>query len=596
MTGSSPPERSQLSPWEALFVGRGTLFLKSFIILLVGAVTLYPSLNASWFGDDDVYFAHNTLLQDPHRIWKAWFQPGSFIEYYPIEQTVQWLQWKLWGLDSPFGYHLTNLILHLTSALLLWRLFDKLKLKWAWLGGLIFAIHPVVTDSVAVANELKNALSLPPFLLAMGFYLDFENSRKTRHYILALLFFLVAMLCKITMAFFPLIILLYAWWKRGRIGWADFKASIPFFLISLVLGVTTIESGIIYAQATHYHNPGTIYLGGLLDRFVLAGLCLNFYFGHFFLPLHQLPFYPLWALEPLTPALLLPWFAIALVLFCCWKKRHTWGRPVSVGLAFFALGLAPFIGLKEASYMCLTWVADHFLYIPCIGLIGLIVAGIEQAELQIPKRLFPVGIALLAFILGLMAYQTNSYAVRFADRSTFWSYTMQYNPNSWFVLYEQGLIDFQAGKQVEAIEHLRASTRVNPQFYNSELYLGLALCNGSMFLEGIDAFNQAIKDNPQGLLGHMYIGSALMQLGRAPEAIEHYEAALQIQPNSPDVRYSMSYPLEKEKRISDAIDQIELALKVYPDSDRLLQRLSDLQQEQQQPVHGSSPQAPAPSK
>ncbi len=224
MDASSFPDRSQAFTWKDFLSQHGHLLFKALVIVVAGTTVLYPTLHGSWFGDDDLYLT-NPILSEPNRLWKAWFQPGSFIEYYPIMQTVEWLQWKLWGLKSAFGYHLTNLALHLTSALLLWRLFSKLGLKLAWLGGLIFAIHPMMVETVATACELKNTLSLPPFLLAMGFYLDFENSRKPRDYALALLLFLVAMLCKIAMFFFPFVILLYAWWKHNRITWIDVKAS-----------------------------------------------------------------------------------------------------------------------------------------------------------------------------------------------------------------------------------------------------------------------------------------------------------------------------------------------------------------------------------
>ena len=121
-----------------------------------------------------MYLSQNPLLHDPARLWKAWFQPGSFIEYYPLEQTVQWVQWQLWGNDT-FGYHLTNVCLHLLGAFLVWRLLSKFGLRLAWLGGLIFAIHPMMVESVAWISELKNTLSLPPFLLAMCAWIDYEE-------------------------------------------------------------------------------------------------------------------------------------------------------------------------------------------------------------------------------------------------------------------------------------------------------------------------------------------------------------------------------------------------------------------------------------
>jgi tetratricopeptide (TPR) repeat protein len=522
-------------PFWAIPAYRQALFfvLKAAVIIEGGAWALSPVLKGTWYGDDTLYLTMNPLLYDPDRLWKAWFQPGSFIDYYPLEQTVQWFQWKLWGLDTPFPYLVSNLVLHLTSALLVWHLLSKLGLKLAWLAGLICALHPLMVDSVGVSCELKNTLSLPPFLLAMCFYLDFEKRGERQPYLLALLMFLVAMLCKITMAFFPGVILLYAWWKRGRVTWTDGQAALPFFAISLILGVIFLHSGAVYAAATHYQSPGPIHLGGLFERLALAGLSLAFYLGHSFLPLHPMPLYPLWKLEPLTPSLFVPWLGIVVVLAVGYWKRKMWGRPVLFALGFFVLALAPFLGLNEVSYMCLTWVQDHFLYIPIIALIGL-VAGLEHAAAQISKKILPAAIAVVTLVLMLLGFQTHSYATIFADHEQLWRYNLAYNPNTWFARYLYGDELAKRDDNEEAIEQLQESLRVNPVFDNAYFELGTSLCKVGNFSAAVDAFESCLRVNPRYGAAHLYLGIALSRTGRVNEAIAEFHTLLKIAPNSPD--------------------------------------------------------------
>jgi len=261
-----PSGKSWAADWK--------LILRAVVIAAAAFWVFWPIRHGQWIGDDDMYIISNPLLNDPARLWKAWFQPGSFIEYYPIEECVQWAQWQLWRNDT-LGYHLTNIILHVISALLVWRLFSKFGLRLAWLGGLFFAVHPMMVDSVALVNELKAALSMPPFLLAMCFYMDFEKHGHRRNYWLALGLFVVAMLCKITMAMFPVVILLYAWWKRNRIGWGDLVASAPFFAISLVLGMTTIWAGNWYLKFNEsYHDDAPS--AGFFSRLALVGQIISF--------------------------------------------------------------------------------------------------------------------------------------------------------------------------------------------------------------------------------------------------------------------------------------------------------------------------------
>jgi hypothetical protein len=165
--------------------------LRAVLIVSAAFWVFAPSLHGDWLMDDDFYVTQNALLNDPARLWKIWFAPGSLIEYYPIEATVQSIQWHFWRMDT-LGYHLTSLILHIASALLVWRLLSKFGLRLAWLGGFLFAIHPVTVESVAWISELKNTLSLPFFLLSVCSWIAYSEHGRSRDYLLALGLFIVA--------------------------------------------------------------------------------------------------------------------------------------------------------------------------------------------------------------------------------------------------------------------------------------------------------------------------------------------------------------------------------------------------------------------
>ena len=170
-----------------------------------------------------------------------------------------------------------------------------------------------------------------------------------------------------------------------------------------------------------------------------------------------MPYYPLWDLDPLTLLGFLPWLGIVLVLAVCWIKRSSWGRPVFLSLAFFALGLAPFLGLNQVSYMCLFWVQDHMLYLPVIALIGLVIAGVEGLAGQIPHRLRTAGIGLLALIVALLGAETHSYATLFADQEQLYRYNLSYNPNSWML---HNLLGNQLGVRDDLVDATREYPRV----------------------------------------------------------------------------------------------------------------------------------------
>src|ERR1700677_2120252 len=333
------------------------LAAQALVVSLLGWWICAPFLHGDWVTDDQSYIVANPLLHRPDRLWLAWFVPGSFVEYYPIEQTVQWLQWKAFGLD-PFGYHVTNVVLHVINALLLWRLLAKLGLRFAWVGALIFVAHPAMIESVAWISELKNTLSLAPFLVALCFWVDYEEQKRPRDYACALGFFFVAMLCKITMAPFCAFIFLYAWWKRGRITRADVVAAIPFLVISLVLAYVTLWAGQVYAQTgddSADDRADTPVIGGLAARVALAGTTLAFYLWRWFWPFWNVPVYPQWKIDPPTLLNWVPWILCAIFVGWLWQRRQKWSRHVLLGFGFFALFLLPFSGLKSISYMKASW-------------------------------------------------------------------------------------------------------------------------------------------------------------------------------------------------------------------------------------------------
>ena len=544
------PGKSSGLPWRTIVQA---------LVIAVAALWIYrPSLHGGWLWDDDFDITDNAITQSPTGLWSIWFKPGSQVDYYPIKASVQWLQWHLWGMDTR-GYHLTNVGLHILSALLVWRLLSKFGLRLAWVGGLIFAIHPVQVESVAWIAELKNTLSLPPFLLAMCFWIDYEEHRRDRDGELALGLFLVAMLCKTTMVMFPVAILLYAWWKRGRVGWNDVKASAPFFLISLVLGLITVRFQHHFALQQTVGPPG-----GIFSRLACAGLSLSFYFSKCFLPVELMPIYPKWAVDPPSLWQFFPWLVWGGAIYGLWTKRRTWGRHALLGLGFFLLFLAPFLGFKAISYMNFTWVMDHFLYLPIIGLIGLVVAALGAMDRQLPDTLRPYGIGLVAVALALLACESHSYAKMFINQETLWTYELRYNSDAYPAHNNLGKILLEEGRLSAAGEQFEETLRIYPDYAPAHNNLGNVLRETGRLSDAMEQYRQALRINPNYAEAHYNLGNALQQTGPLPEAMQQYEQALRIQPNYAEAHNNLGNILSQTGQLPEAVEQLEQALQIKP--------------------------------
>ena len=120
-----------------------------------------------------------------------------------------------------FYFHITSLILHLINGMMIWYLFRKMGIRLAWLGALLFVVHPAIVESVSWMAELKNTIAMPTFILAVLAWIGFERTRRWEYYIAAFVLYVVSMLTKTSCVMFPVIILLYSWWKHPETNFLE---------------------------------------------------------------------------------------------------------------------------------------------------------------------------------------------------------------------------------------------------------------------------------------------------------------------------------------------------------------------------------------
>ena len=146
---------------------------------LIVALTLLayaPAIRGGFVADDEQYLAGNGTLRSVHGLRQIWFDPPASPQFYPLTFTTFWIDYHLWGLN-PLGYHVVNVALHATNALVLWLLLHRLRVCGAWLASAMFALHPVHVESVAWIAERKDVLSGLFALLAVLAWLRFAATR-----------------------------------------------------------------------------------------------------------------------------------------------------------------------------------------------------------------------------------------------------------------------------------------------------------------------------------------------------------------------------------------------------------------------------------
>jgi Flp pilus assembly protein TadD len=568
------------------------------VIVLAGLWVYSPAYHGDWLWDDDQLLTQNLTVQhrvspDPsvppnslQSLAKLWFNPDG-ADYFPLSYTALWAQWPFFGLRST-GYHVTTILLHIAGSLLLWALLAKMRIPGAWLSGLVFAIHPVCVESVAWVSETKNTLSLPLFLISaicwVGQDDETDTAKRQRLYGISIVFFLLAMFAKTSIVAFPVVTLLYAWWKRGTVTMRDLIVAAPLFVVSIVLGLVTMSYQWGRAIGQEKIIVGDLLsVGGFLSRTAIAGMAILHYLASIVWPVNLLPIYPRWEVDPPKAWMFLAWPLIIGGAWWMWKNRDAvslphWGRHALFAFGFFLLMVAPVLGFVTISYMRITWVADHFIYLPMISIIALLCAGVirlfghAQAE---SKPTFLAGGALLLAALTLLSFRD---AVNWMDEDHMWEHTLKHNFDAWQAHNRLGAKKFARGDVDGAHFHFQNSTRLRPDLGETHNNLGTTLSARANILgqrgdqaganremaAAILEFAEASRVTPHVPAIKVNLANALAAAGRFGEAGDKYRELLEREPGNPALINNYGVTLYKMGKKEEAIVQFRRALEIAP--------------------------------
>jgi tetratricopeptide (TPR) repeat protein len=485
--------------------------------------------------------------------------PGATQQYYPLLHSAFWVEHKLWG-DSVLGYHVLNVLLHMTSVTLLYVILKRLKVPGALLAAAIFALHPVMVESVAWISEQKNTLSAVFYLSALLAYLGFDESRLRSRYLCALGLFILGLLTKTVTATLPAALLVIFWWQRGRLSWKrDAVPLLPFFVLGAAGGLVTawIERKLIGAEGADFELT-------FVERGLLAGRVVWFYLSKLVWPANLTFIYPRWQIDPrvwwqwLFPA------ATLAVLFALWVLRRK-TRALLAGWLLFVGTLVPVLGFLNVYPFIYSYVADHFQYLASIAVIVLAAAGIVQGLAFLPVPARKLGTVVIVLLVAILAALTWRQSHMYADRVTLYQTTLKKNPDCRLAYNNLGSESERAGNHEEAMEHYRAALRLRPDCAEAHSNLGFALTSVGRLPEAFEEHQAALSLKPDHPLFLTNLSVTLISAGRQQEAIEKLRAALAKNPDDPITHNTLGYALTHMGHYPEAKEHIERALTILPE-------------------------------
>jgi protein O-mannosyl-transferase len=617
------------------------------IILGVTFLTFANTLFNDFAYDDTTQILKNGFIRDFNNLPKAlvtetWYwraqqdrdpnkQDKPSTPYYrPIFVIYLMLMWKLFAA-SPLGWHAVNIVLHLTTVYLVFIVLEKVTkdVRLSGIAALLFAIHPLRSESVAWISGMTDPLLAVFELSAFYFYLRYREERRARLIILSLGLFLLGAFEKEPAVALPIFIAAYELFvvnqdtsllkriKPAIVGSLPFLVLSAFYFISRYFAL-----GFALNNAEYRHYP--------FHQIVLTiPLVICKYLGLLFWPLDLSLFHS----TPMVHSALdvrfaLPLVALIALLYGLWRLRHS--MLARFAILWFGINLLPVLNLSAFSEDFL--VQERYVYIPSIGFSLLIAMGLTKIPIErwlsfTTRRTAQASIIVVLFLL--LAGKSFAQNENWKDDMTVWYHgaeTAAEQPISHFVLGHKLINRSEYTKAAEQLEDYIRLKPDNPvvignlasvyvliyQYQASvnqsaanptSLDRALALCEqginltpdvsalwdtlGQIFTfetrlknydQALSCFQRGLSLEPANTMITFHLGGTLVKRGNFDEGIPYLQTTIQQQPELVDAHKFLAYAYKGKGQLREAVDELSLYLKLQPQATDYAKISKDVQE------------------
>ena len=538
--------------------------LLALAVALATFVAFIPALQNDFLGWDDV---HNIIENENFRglgpsQLKWMFTTCHMGPYQPLSWMTLAGDYLVWGL-SPFGYHLTNAVLHAVNASLLFLV--TLALLNAGVPGrgvpgrtpaicaafaaLFYSLHPLRVESVAWVTERRDVLCGFFVLVSVLLYLKacvpgLPAKRRRRRLIGAILAYAGSLLAKASSMTLPVVLLVLDVYPLRRVsGQARDKRrrrirdvlveKIPFFLLALVIAVVAV-AGQRDARAFRSFEGF-----GLLKRLAVVAHGVVLYVGKTVAPNRLLPLYELDpTLDPLAARYVCSALGALGITVGLWVFRRRFPAALAAWVSYLAL-LAPTSGIAQAGPQI---AADRYTYLSGMALAvlaGAILFGLYRLVERRGRGPRSALLALAGVVLAVLGVYTWGQCRVWRDSETLWEYVLSQDPNSGIAHLNLGTEYRRQGEPGRAIPEYEAAIAVGRYLDRAHLNLGRAYLETGDLDAATDQFRRSIACAPRKPRGHLWLGEALFEKGRTRDALAEWERGAEIAPDLPQAHHNL---------------------------------------------------------
>lgn len=544
------------------------LFLILSILIIYGQVKDFEFVTY----DDSAYITDNPHIKKKLTLEtiKWAFTSTHHKHWHPLTWISHILDYRLFGMD-PAGHHVISVFIHIANTLLLFWFIKRTTgdcLKSGFVAAL-FALHPLHVEAVAWVADRKDVLCTLFWMLAMVTYAVYARRPSPITHLLVVLIFVMGLLSKPMVITMPLVFLLLDYWplrrftfnpgnrvqsddgrKKAMLNMIGEKAIfLIFIVVSGIITIIVMQKPGIPAFNVAAWVPTPMQLANVPLHY--TGYIIQTIFPfHLAIPVRFISMPPVWKIIASLGALIL-------ISYFVFKKARRYPY-LPVGWLWYLITLLPVVGLIRIGPVLM---ADHYTYIPLIGLFIIAVWGIpdllqgwqhHQAALKLLAGTVIVGMMVLSFIQ--VGYWKNSV--------TLYRHAISVRPNHALAHNNLGIVMSKQGKLKEAVYHFAQALRIKPDYANAFSNLGLALARQGKLEDAVFYYKKALKIKAKDAEVHFNLAQVYARQRNYDSAIAHYRQALRVRPRWATGHNHLGIALARKGRFEEAIDHFSMAIEM----------------------------------
>lgn len=521
--------------------------------IAVFSLLIYANTLENGFAYDDYgTIVNNTFINDLHSLpllfKKDYFTLSRELTYRPANTFSYFIDYVFYGAE-PWGYHLTNILLHAANGILLYVFLtlltkkSEVKIQIPLFASLLFVSHPVLTEAVNAISFREDILAFFFYMATLSLYLTLRRDRIAYRkpftfylfYAVSCILYFLALLSKEMAATIPMIVYCYEW------IYTDKKKG---FLRSILLnrynvGYIVITLAYLYLRFFYFYNPleENVSPPELMARLITI--------PSLFLSYLKLSIFPVllsadYATVPAKSLFPISVFSSIIVFFLLYFAFVIRNREISFGTLFFIITLSPVYNIIPIAHPF----AERYMYLPLVGLI--IVAGAAINPIFEARKS-----SLLTFLIIVLSIYSFIVVDRnkvWRDQSSLWADTVRKMPNSSVAHNNLGRAYYREERFEEAVEELKKGIRLKPDAPESHFALAQVYHKKGDIGAAIHEFITAIGLNPNDERYHTGLGIIYYGQGRLDKAIQELEVAAKIKPDDPKTINNLNVAYEKQRR------------------------------------------------